>query len=204
MHLFNSLKTKIMKLFNLKSGIGLLSLGILCFLFAPSTSVAQNRKYKKANTNNKRNKGKATKVITRRNNVRRAQYVNTISRRSSVLNYRNNRYYYNNGLFYRPSNGRYLNCAAPVGLRVRTLAPNPYRFNYRGRNVYYSNGTFYNPTIDNEYEVIGAPIGARIDYLPEGYEIVELDTGIYFRVDDTYYKEVVERNGGVVYEVVNA
>ena len=67
---------------------------------------------------------------------------------------------------------------------------------------FYYYGIYYVSSQVGGYEVVEAPLGARIDALPDGYEIFELDSKVYYRLDDNYYKAVVEPNGNVVYEVV--
>ncbi|WP_273444889.1 DUF6515 family protein [Neolewinella agarilytica] len=90
----------------------------------------------------------------------------------------------------------------PLGVRITSLPANlPYL--RRGNNRYYLyQGIYYLPVGSDVYEVVDAPVGAIIDRLPDDYETVELDGKVYYRLNETYYKAVLEANGNVVYEVI--
>ncbi len=183
---------------NFKTVLKTASLGILVSLMIPITSFAQKGQYNK--------RGNKTKVVKRnnQNRVASARAVRTfhVPSSSRLINHRNTNYYYNQGTFYRRSNGSYIITRPPVGIRVSVLPSNPYSFRNYGRNYYYHSGTYYAPTNGREYQVVSAPIGAIVEYLPEGYDVVEFDGRIYYRYGDTFYRAIQEPNGQVIYEVV--
>ena len=178
--------------------MSVLFMGLLLTVFAPIDSLAQK--------NDRGVKKKKEKVVTpvRHYNKqpRRGAQVTVLPKKSVVIKHNNTNYHYRNGIFYRPVNGSYVVSAPPIGMRVTVLPPNPFRVMISGRSYFYYYGTYYMPLGDDGYEVVNPPIGARIDALPDGYEVFELDGMVYYRLDDIYYKAVVEPNGNVVYEVV--
>jgi len=74
----------------------------------------------------------------------------------------------------------------PVGYFIGVPIANAYRFSFANQWYYYDDGTYYEPYNDG-YTVVLPPIGAQVNYLPDGYETIPLG-------DDTYYYY-----GGVFY-----
>ena len=191
------LEIKIMKIGNVKSIMSIVLMGLFLTAMAPTDMLSQS---------NRKKKTQKEKVVTPvkhyKQQPRRGAQVTVLPKKTVVVTHSNNKYHYRNGIYYRPVNGSYVVSAPPVGIRVKLLPPNPYKVWHSGRSYYYYYGTYYLPVNGNEYEVVSAPLGARIDALPDGYDVFELDGQVYYRLDETYYKAVIEDNGNVVYEVV--
>ncbi|RTL56200.1 MAG: hypothetical protein EKK37_17135 [Sphingobacteriales bacterium] len=98
-------------------------------------------------------------------------------------------YYYG---YRRPSIGVFVS-VLPVGFRTFYLGPDPY---------YYYGGAYYRPYNNNRYEVIDAPVGARIPELPKGANVEVINGQKYYQYDGNYYKEVITDKGDILYEVV--
>ena len=82
------------------------------------------------------------------------------------------------------------------------MPSSPFYFKHLRKSYYYYYGAFYKSLPSGGYQTVAPPLGARVDALPDGYKVFELDNKIYYQLDDTYYKAVVEENGAVAYEVV--
>ncbi len=189
-----------MKKNNLKSILSLAIMSFLFIAFAPNDIFAQ----RKAVARKVKNKKVVTPVSKQyAKQPRRGAQITKLPRKTTIVSYRNANYHYRNGIFYRPINGTYIVAAPPRGIRISVLPPNAHRIVIQGRSpYYYYYGTYYSPVSSGGYEVIDAPIGARVDALPDGYDVFELDGLVYYRLGDTYYKAVLEPNGNVIYEVV--
>jgi len=74
----------------------------------------------------------------------------------------------------------------PPGERVRALPHHYTRTWVNRRPYYYYGGLFYRPYYQN-FVVVGAPIGARIGWLPPGYVSFGLAGGRYAYFNATYY-----------------
>ena len=57
------------------------------------------------------------------------------------------------------------------------------------------------PRANGYYEVVNAPVGAVINYLPDGYETIDRDGREYYQYDDVFYQPI-EQNGNIAYQVV--
>jgi len=199
-----------MKNTNLKSIIGMLLMSLLFVAFAPNDASAQrnndrinNRNNNQNNNRNKRTKEKVVSPVKHYSTQpRRGAQVATLPQRANVVRHRNVDYHYRDGIFYRHLNNRYVVSTPPIGIRLAVLPPNPVRLRIGGHPYFYYYGTYYSPLQAGGYEVVSAPVGAVVDALPDGYDVVQLDGRTYYRLDETYYKTIVERNGNVAYEVV--
>lgn len=189
----------------LKSVLGF-SLMVFLIFVTPTDMFAQQHSKKsnkrKGKVSQAKNKVKSNNANRKQTRLRRGANVRTLPTNHATINHRGANYYYNNGTFYRPNNGNYIIVAAPIGIRVSTLPPNPFRFIFGKRAYLYSYGSYYIPLNAGGYEVVGVPIGARVNTLPNGCNVVELDNTVYYRTDETYYKKVIEPSGSVVYEIV--
>jgi len=68
-------------------------------------------------------------------------------------------------------------------------------------DYYYQDGVFYVVDGDN-YRVVIPPAGARVETLPDDYDLVTLRDGMeYYRVDDTIYMITMD-NGRAYFEVL--
>lgn len=94
--------------------------------------------------------------------------------------------------YRRPSVGVVIS-VLPVGYRTVYLGPNPY---------YYYSGVYYRPYRNNRYEVIDAPVGARVPELPSGADVEVINGQKFYEYEGTYYKEVITERGDILYEVV--
>ena len=72
------------------------------------------------------------------------------------------------------------------GHRVRVLPSHYARVQVNRRPYYYHGGVFYRPYYRN-YIVVGAPIGARVGWLPPGYVSFGLAGGRYSYFNATFY-----------------
>ncbi len=199
-----------MKKSNLKSIIGLLSMGLLFTVFVPTDIWAQGSPRARKVKAEKKEKPRAVKremaappVKQYSKQPRRGAKVSVLPQRTRIVKYHNSNYHYRDGIFYRLMNGSYIIAPPPIGIHISILPPNSYRIRLLGRSYYYYYGTYYMSLSNGRgYEVVAPPVGARVDALPEGYEVFELEGMIYYRLDETFYKAVLEPNGYVMYEVV--
>ena len=100
-------------------------------------------------------------------------------------------------MYYVSRKGVYVRSFPPRGFRIRTIPGRYTRLVVRGSIYYYSAGLFYR-SVDEEYEVVTAPIGAVVEELPEdaiemdfdGITTYELNETLYQAIDDGY--EVID------------
>lgn len=112
-------------------------------------------------------------------------------------------YRFYNGIFYKPFNGNYIIAKAPIGIRIKTLPKEKIRFILHGKPYFYYYGTFFVASDDGDgYTTVEAPIGAKVDALPEGYNQIEKNGEIFYKFEDNYYKQITENNEEW-FEVVN-
>lgn len=72
------------------------------------------------------------------------------------------------------------------GHRFERLPERHHRFTLHNRAYFYADGFFLEPYL-GAYIVVGAPIGARVPYLPAGYVSFFIGPRRYFFVNATYY-----------------
>jgi hypothetical protein len=72
------------------------------------------------------------------------------------------------------------------GHRFSHLPERHHRVVVRNHAYFYADGFFLEPSL-GAYIVVGAPIGARVPYLPWGYVSFFIGTRRYFFVNATYY-----------------
>ena len=80
----------------------------------------------------------------------------------------------------------------PVGYRRIVIGPKRY---------YYYYGTYY-VQVNNEYEVVEAPMDAEIDSLPDGYNTLNIDGEEYYELDGVYYLSSQDEKGEEILVVV--
>lgn len=116
------------------------------------------------------------------------------------FNYNNQRYWYDDGVYYEPASGGYSVVPAPIGAVVGSL-PDGYETTMVGNDTfYYFGGAFYVQT-DQGYQVVAAPPGAVITQLPVGavdQQIHGQDVLVY---NNVYYSPI-SQDGQDAYEVV--
>ncbi len=119
-------------------------------------------------------------------------------------------YYYYDGIYYRhhPYGGYYI-CRPPLGAifardvldAVITAVVFKTALNAVS-NCYYSDGVYYQ-RVNDQYNVIEAPVGALITQLPSDYQEVIIGGETYYKVDETLYRVTVY-DGQSYFEVVTS
>ncbi len=66
---------------------------------------------------------------------------------------------------------------------------------------YYQDGVFYTQDADGQYKVIVPPAGARVETLPEDFDVITLKGEEYYQVDNTVYRLIVNE-GKPFFEVL--
>lgn len=117
-----------------------------------------------------------------------------------LFSYLNQQYYYDDGVYYQPSNGGYIVVNPPVGSVVNSL-PIGYEEVQVDNNYYdYYAGVFY-IAIDQGYQVVAAPLNAVVTNIPDGATEQDINGQTYLFYNNTYYQPV-STNGQDAYEVV--
>ena len=186
-------------------------MSFLAIILVPNLSFSQKKhkghkgKRHPAKGANHRHKHSVKKNIAVRHykNMPRRSVVMLAPKAAVIVTHKQIKYRYHNGVYYRPSGNKFVVVAAPRGRRVKVLPTKRYRFVHAKRTYYYYYGTFYSQVNESdEYEVVTPPLGAKIDLLPEGYEVVEYNNDVCYKLDKVYYRPVESEGGDVVYEVV--
>lgn len=119
-----------------------------------------------------------------------------------VISVNNQKYYYDKGVYYEPSDGGYTVVQAPDGATVAELPPGTETVVINNTtNNYYYGGTYYEKSGD-EYTVVPPTAGSVVENLPEGGEEVRIGDVTYVKFGDVYYQPI-EQDGKDMYEVVN-
>jgi hypothetical protein len=130
-------------------------------------------------------------------------FVTTLAATAIIVSVNNMNYYYDQGVYYAPSNGGYTVVTAPVGAVVTTVPSNaqPVVINQTTTtNNYYYGGTYYEKSAGG-YTVIPPTAGSIVENLPEGAEEVRIGDVTYVKYGETYYQPI-QYNGKDMYEVV--
>lgn len=112
----------------------------------------------------------------------------------------NQRYYYDDGVYYTPYNNGYTVVPAPVGAVVSSLPPGYETINVGDDYYYYYGGTFY-VEIAQGYQVVPAPIGAVVTEIPDGAVEQQIDGQDLLVYNNTYYQPI-SQDGQDAYQVV--
>jgi len=137
----------------------------------------------------KHNKYSRTKVVVVKN--RPNKKIGVLPQNFTSIKYKNNHYYYANGVYYKPINNYYLVTYAPIGLKIRTVPSTHKVIIVNKVNYYYAQGTYY--TLDsNQYKVVETPVGAIVNDLPEEHDEVTIDNQTYYEYNNYLYKKVNE------------
>lgn len=120
---------------------------------------------------------------------------------AKAFKFRNETFHWHNGVYYHPKGKKYIVVRPPIGLRIAILPTDCFVLTMSAIPYYYYYGTFYT-TINNEYEVVEPPVGAIVEDLPSDCEEVTIEDKIYYKVDDIYYKAIVDRRNKIMFEVV--
>jgi hypothetical protein len=128
-------------------------------------------------------------------------FLSSLAADAIWFSYNNQRYYYDDGCYYLPSNGGYAVVAPPIGAVVASLPPGyetPVAAD--GQTYYYFGGVFY-VLISQGYQVVAVPPGAVITQLPVGAVDQQIDGQDILVYNNTYY-EPISQDGQDAYEVV--
>jgi hypothetical protein len=112
----------------------------------------------------------------------------------------NQRYYYDEGVYYQPSNGGYSVVPPPVGAVVSYL-PQGYETTMAGNDTYYYYGGAFYISNGQGYQVVPAPPGAVIVQLPVGAIEQSINGDTYLVYNNTYFQPI-SQDGQDAYEVV--
>ncbi|MBC7650781.1 MAG: hypothetical protein H7101_03435, partial [Deinococcales bacterium] len=96
----------------------------------------------------------------------------------------------------------YIPYGPSIGFNVNTLPYGYYPFNFGRNYYYYHNNTFFRRNNNRNFEVVSAPIGAKLPELPRDAKTVIIDGVRYYELGGTYYQETYNNNNDVLYEVV--
>ncbi len=80
----------------------------------------------------------------------------------------------------------------PIGFFLGSLAFNAFRFSIGNQWYYYDNGCYYIP-YHRGYTTIAPPIGAIVNYLPEGYETTMVGNDYYYYYAGAFYINIGQR-----------
>lgn len=112
----------------------------------------------------------------------------------------NQRYYYDDGVYYVPYNNGYTVVAAPIGAVVSSLPPGYETVTLGDDYYYYYGGTFYIDT-GQGYQVVPAPIGAVVTEIPDGAVDQQINGEDLLVYNNTYYQPI-SQDGQDAYQVV--
>jgi hypothetical protein len=110
------------------------------------------------------------------------------------------RYWYDDGCYYLPSNGGYSVVPAPIGALVSMLPPGYETTQVGDQTYYYFGGVFYVST-GQGYQVVAAPPDAVITQLPTGAVEQDENGQTLMVYNNTYYLPITQ-DGQDAYEVV--
>lgn len=130
-------------------------------------------------------------------------FVASLTTTAIIIAVNNERYHYDQGVYYTESNGGYTVVEAPIGATIKVL-PNGYetvKVNETTNNYYYG-GTYYEKS-SGGYTVVEPTAGTVVEHLPEGAEEVRMGDQTYVKYGDTYYQPV-KVDGKNMYEIAEA
>lgn len=128
-------------------------------------------------------------------------FIASLATTAIIISVENQKYHYDQGVYYVQSGSGYTVVQAPVGATITTLPPNSQTVvvNETTNNYYYG-GTYYEKS-GSEYTVVAPTAGTLVENLPDGGEEIKIGDVTYVKVGDTYYQPV-QQNGKNMYEVV--
>jgi hypothetical protein len=120
----------------------------------------------------------------------RGVVVDAIPPRHLVVPYRDARYYFHGGVWYRPSGPRYVVVAPPIGLSISVLPPYYSTVWVGGAPYYYADGVYYAwRPIERTYVVVDPPREEEVVALPPEPE----QLFIYPRMGQTEQQQATDR-----------
>lgn len=96
-------------------------------------------------------------------------------------------YYYNDGIYYQPSNGAYQEVYPPVGADVSEPPDGAIAIDAGGITYYYAGGAFYVQQGDG-YVIAPTPIGVTVPELPPGAVQVSVNGNVAYQFNGIYYQ----------------
>ncbi|OQP42947.1 hypothetical protein A4H97_12405 [Niastella yeongjuensis] len=127
-------------------------------------------------------------------------FVAALTVTAIVVTIENEKYHYDQGVWYAQSGGGYTVVQAPVGGTVTTIPSNSQTTVVNNVTNYYYGGAYYQKD-GTTYKVVPPPAGAVVENLPEGGEEVKVGDQTYVKIGETYYQPV-QVDGKNKYEVV--
>ncbi|AGA79480.1 DUF6515 family protein [Echinicola vietnamensis] len=129
-------------------------------------------------------------------------FVASLAATAIVISIENEKYHYDQGVFYQESNGGYTVVEAPSGATVKTIPGDSEQviINETTNNYYYG-GTYYEKSEDG-YTVVPPTSGSVVTNLPDGAEEVKVGDQTYVKYGETYYQPV-QVEGKNKYEVAD-
>ncbi|WP_317045224.1 DUF6515 family protein [Formosa algae] len=128
-------------------------------------------------------------------------FITTLATTAIIVSVENQKYHYDNGVYYVAENDGYTVVQAPVGATVQTLPKEATTVEVNETtNNYYYGGAYYEKDA-NGYTVVPATAGTIVPSLPEGGEETKIGDQTYVQFGDTYYQPV-QVDGKDMYEIV--
>ncbi|HEY4063500.1 MAG TPA: DUF6515 family protein [Puia sp.] len=127
-------------------------------------------------------------------------FLSSLAADAVMISIANQRYYYEDGVYYEPSNGGYSVVPPPVGAVVSFL-PQGYETTMVGNDTYYYYGGAFYINNGQGYQVVDAPPGAVIVQLPVGAQEQQINGDTYLVYNNAYYQPI-SQDGEDAYEVV--
>jgi hypothetical protein len=126
-------------------------------------------------------------------------FIATLTATAIIVSVENEKYHYDQGVWYSQASNGYTVVQAPVGGTITTLPSNAQTVVVNNTTNYYYGGAYYEKS-GSQYKVVAPPAGAVVDGLPEGGEEVKIGDQTYVKVGETYYQPV-KVDGKDKYEV---
>ena len=128
-------------------------------------------------------------------------FVATLATTAVIVSIENQKYHYDQGVYYVAADGGYTVVQAPIGATVQTLPKEAEEVKVsETTNNYYYGGAYYDKT-DEGYTVVPATAGTIVPNLPEGGEEVKIGDITYVQFGETYYQPI-QVDGDDMYEIV--
>jgi hypothetical protein len=127
--------------------------------------------------------------------------VATLATTVIIISIENQKYHYDQGVYYVQRSSGYTVVQAPVGATIVTLPPSTQTVvvNETTNNYYYG-GTYYEKS-DKGYTVVPPTAGTIVENLPEGAKEEKVGDQTYMKLGDVYYQPI-NKDGKDMYEVV--
>jgi len=129
-------------------------------------------------------------------------FITVLAVTAVIVTIENQKYYYDQGVYYIESGDGYTVVQAPLGATVNSIPSESQTvvINETTNNYYYG-GTYYEKEGD-EYKVVPPTAGSVVENLPDGAEEVRIGDQTYVKYGETYYQPI-QVDGKDMYEVVN-